>query len=232
MLLTKSRISLVSIGLIFLIGFILFLATDRAGADVGDHQHWAGILNDTSVVWNWDTSGTTVKVDFNINASLDGEIVEIEIFVEPTTGTSPIHTQRMGNFGAFPTGQSLSFNFIHGTDLTGKTLGIHLMKRVDGAPVLVVASTDDEGDVFEELDAKQMPRPGSADWKSSMAQDVTKGRRTEIEFLNGFVSEKGRETGIPTPFCDALVGVVREAGVGTLEPDPENLAPVAALLER
>ncbi len=140
MLLTKSRISLVSIGLILLIGFILFLATNRAGADVGDHQHWAGTLDPGLVVWNWDTSGTTVKVDFNIDASLDGQIVEIEIFVEPTTGTSPIHTQRMGNFGAFPTDQSLSFNFIHGTDLTGSTLGIHLLERVGGAPVRVVAS--------------------------------------------------------------------------------------------
>ena len=68
--------------------------------------------------------------------------------------------------------------------------------------------------------------------RASFLQDVMKHRRTEIDFLNGFVSEKGRELGIPTPFCDALVGIVREAGVGTLEPDPENLAPVAALLER
>ncbi len=135
MLLTKSRISLVSIGLILLMGFVTFLFVERAAAD-----DWAGTLDPGLVVWNWDTAGTTVKVDFNIDASLDGQIVEIEVFVEPTTGTTPIHTQRLGNFGAFPTGQSLSFNFIHGTDLTGSTLGIHLMERVGGTPVLVVAS--------------------------------------------------------------------------------------------
>ena len=135
MLLTKSRISLISIGLILLMGFATFLFVERAAAD-----DWAGTLDPGLVVWNWDTSGTTVKVDFNIDASLDGQIVEIEIFVEPTTGTTTIHTQRMGDFGAFPTDQSLSFNFIHGTDLTGATLGIHLMERVGGSPVLVVAS--------------------------------------------------------------------------------------------
>lgn len=49
--------------------------------------------------------------------------------------------------------------------------------------------------------------------------------------MNGFVSEQGKKTGVPTPFCDALVAVVREAGVGKLEPNPDNLAPVATLLQ-
>ena len=32
-----------------------------------------------------------------------------------------------------------------------------------------------------------------------MGQDMVKGRRTEIEFLNGFVVNKGKEVGISTP---------------------------------
>ena len=39
----------------------------------------------------------------------------------------------------------------------------------------------DEGDVFEELSARFRSRAGGTDWKSSMGQDVTKGRRTETE---------------------------------------------------
>ena len=137
MLLTKSRISLISIGLILLMGLATFLLVERASAD-----DW-GASNDENhfVVWNWDTSGTTVQVDFNIDASLDGDIVEIEIFVDAVSDTDPIHTQRMGNFGPFPTGQSLSFNFLHGTDITSSTLGIHLLERVGGASVLVAASS-------------------------------------------------------------------------------------------
>ena len=32
-----------------------------------------------------------------------------------------------------------------------------------------------------------------------MGQDMVKGRRTEIEFLNGFVAQKGEEIGMPLP---------------------------------
>lgn len=64
----------------------------------------------------------------------------------------------------------------------------------------------------------------------SFLQDVMKHRRTEIEFLSGYVSEKGREAGVKTPFCDAIVETVLSHGVGKLEPKPENLAPLEALL--
>jgi hypothetical protein len=137
MLLTKSRISLISIGLIFLMGLATFLLVERASADdfgaSNDENHF--------VVWNWDTSGTTVQVDFNIDAYLDGDIVEIEIFVDAVSDTDPIHTQRMGNFGPFPTGESLSFNFLHGTDVTSSTLSIHLLERVGGTSVMIAASS-------------------------------------------------------------------------------------------
>ena len=137
MLLTKSRISLISIGLIFLMGLATFLLVERASAD----NMGASNSENHLVVWNWNTSGTTVQVDFNIAAGLDSDIVEIEIFVDAVSDTDPIHTQRMGNFGPFPTGQSLSFNFLHGTDITSSTLGIHLLERVGGVSVLVAASS-------------------------------------------------------------------------------------------
>jgi 2-dehydropantoate 2-reductase len=44
---------------------------------------------------------------------------------------------------------------------------------------------------------------------SSMLQDVTRGSRTEIEFLNGRISELGREHGIPTPYNDVLTALIK-----------------------
>ncbi|HXH82808.1 MAG TPA: ketopantoate reductase C-terminal domain-containing protein, partial [Candidatus Tectomicrobia bacterium] len=64
----------------------------------------------------------------------------------------------------------------------------------------------------------------------SMLQDVMRGRRTEIEFLNGVVVEHGRKLGVPTPFNEAVVELVRAHPVGTLRPDPANLAPLYRLL--
>ena len=47
--------------------------------------------------------------------------------------------------------------------------------------------------------------------KASMLQDLEKGKKTEIEYINGLVSEKGRRVGVPTPFNDKVVELVKEA---------------------
>ncbi len=44
---------------------------------------------------------------------------------------------------------------------------------------------------------------------SSMLQDVTRGRRTEIGFLNGRISELGWKYGIPTPYNDVLTALIK-----------------------
>jgi 2-dehydropantoate 2-reductase len=66
--------------------------------------------------------------------------------------------------------------------------------------------------------------------RPSFLQDVMRGRRTEIEELNGFVVSEGKRLGVPTPFNEAVVAAVKAHAVGTLKPDPKNLEPIAALL--
>lgn len=51
--------------------------------------------------------------------------------------------------------------------------------------------------------ARSMP-----DQRSSTAQDLARGRRTEIDYLNGVVVRRGRLHGIPTPVNQALQAVV------------------------
>jgi 2-dehydropantoate 2-reductase len=68
--------------------------------------------------------------------------------------------------------------------------------------------------------------------RPSMLQDVMKGRRTEIDYLNGYVSQQGKRLGVATPVNDAVVAAVRQHGVGTLKPDPKNLDPLVAALPR
>ena len=66
--------------------------------------------------------------------------------------------------------------------------------------------------------------------RPSLLQDVLKGRRTEVDYLNGYVSEQGRRAGVKTPFNDAIVELIRSHGVGTLKPDPKNLEPLVSML--
>jgi 2-dehydropantoate 2-reductase len=56
-----------------------------------------------------------------------------------------------------------------------------------------------------------------------MAQDVAKGRPTEIDFMNGLVVARGREKGIATPVSAAVVEVVHEVERGSRKPAPENI---------
>lgn len=44
--------------------------------------------------------------------------------------------------------------------------------------------------------------------RSSMLQDVLRGRETEVEFLNAAVAREGRRLGIPTPVNDTLAALV------------------------
>ncbi|MDI6690514.1 MAG: 2-dehydropantoate 2-reductase [Candidatus Bathyarchaeota archaeon] len=44
---------------------------------------------------------------------------------------------------------------------------------------------------------------------SSMYQDILKGKKTEIDFLNGKIVELGRKNGIPTPVNEALVSLIK-----------------------
>jgi 2-dehydropantoate 2-reductase len=46
---------------------------------------------------------------------------------------------------------------------------------------------------------------------SSTAQDMNRGKRTEIDSLNGFISRRGSELGVPTPVNHALYALVKLA---------------------
>ena len=46
---------------------------------------------------------------------------------------------------------------------------------------------------------------------SSTAQDMNRGKRTEIDSLNGYVSQRGTELGVPTPVNHALYTLVKLA---------------------
>jgi 2-dehydropantoate 2-reductase len=75
---------------------------------------------------------------------------------------------------------------------------------------------------------KQMIDSTSGAWRSeyqrpSMAQDMEKRRRTEIEFMNGFIAEKGAEAGIMAPTHAKLTEVVLRVERGEIPARPENV---------
>src|SRR4029077_6022961 len=59
--------------------------------------------------------------------------------------------------------------------------------------------------------------------RPSMGQDMYKGRRPEIDFINGVIADKGREVGIPTPSHVKLIEAVKRVEHGKVPAKPENL---------
>ena len=58
---------------------------------------------------------------------------------------------------------------------------------------------------------------------SSTGQDIFKGRRTEINFINGLVAATGVEVGMPAPTHAALTQVVRQVERGESGAHPQNV---------
>ena len=59
--------------------------------------------------------------------------------------------------------------------------------------------------------------------RPSMGQDMLKGRRTEIEFMNGFIAAKAAEIGRPAKAHEALTEIVKRVSRGELPARPENV---------
>ena len=59
---------------------------------------------------------------------------------------------------------------------------------------------------------------------TTVLQDWTKGRHSEVDDLNGHVVEQGLATGIATPVNAAIVEVAHRIERGELTPRVENLA--------
>lgn len=62
-------------------------------------------------------------------------------------------------------------------------------------------------DYFDYLLQKQLPP--TAEHRSSMLQDIERGKRTEIDYLNGAVVKLGKQLGIPAPVNETMVNLVK-----------------------
>ena len=59
--------------------------------------------------------------------------------------------------------------------------------------------------------------------KASMLQDIEKGKKTEVDAINGVVSAFGRKVDCPTPMNDKVVEIIHKIEEGTLAPSFDNL---------
>ena len=58
--------------------------------------------------------------------------------------------------------------------------------------------------------------------KSSMLQSLERGRPTEIDYLNGYISANGKKLAVPTPVNDKIISIVKDIEAGRKEISPGN----------
>jgi 2-dehydropantoate 2-reductase len=60
-----------------------------------------------------------------------------------------------------------------------------------------------------------------------MLQDCERGRRTEVDFISGYVSQLGAQMGVPVPMNAAIAAMVHLIEEKRLSPEPALLADLA-----
>jgi hypothetical protein len=61
------------------------------------------------------------------------------------------------------------------------------------------------------------------DIKPSMLQDLERGRKTEIDFINGYVVALGHASGMLVPLNAAITNLVHQIERGVLQPTRERM---------
>jgi 2-dehydropantoate 2-reductase len=106
----------------------------------------------------------------------------------------------------------------------GLALGYKLEEINHLPPELIARAGEGDRDALARYeDHVSSQRRGSAEQRPSMGQDMAKGRRTEIEFLNGFVVREGEKVGLQARANERLVDIVKKVERGELQQDPRHI---------
>ena len=108
----------------------------------------------------------------------------------------------------------------------GQALGYTLEEIHHIDPEVIARAGEGDAAATQEYDEHRLAeasKPGGGEHRPSMGQDMVKGRRTEIEFLNGFVCDKADEFGIATPANAALTDIVKRVEQGEIPADPKHI---------
>ena len=109
----------------------------------------------------------------------------------------------------------------------GQALGYPLEKIRGLDPGRIALAAEGNAAALTEVEATLSPKAGAnprADLqRPSMAQDIRKGRRTEIDAMNGFIALKGATVGIPAPSHVKLTEIVTRVERGEVKPSPALL---------
>ena len=106
----------------------------------------------------------------------------------------------------------------------GRTLGHNIPSPVKGFSLDDIESAAWERNA--ELEATFSGPPPQVPGYPSLYQDILKGRKTEIDYLNGYVVSRGKQIGVKTPYSEAAVTIIKGVESGEFKVGIENVGRV------
>ena len=135
-------------------------------------------------------AGKGAKLDFAISENIERELWEKFIFLSSITGATAALRSPVGPIFADPQTRAFYRQLMDEAYAVGRARGV----AIDPAYV------DERFEFVSKID------PGI---KSSMANDLERGGRLELDWLSGKVSALGRELNVPTPASDMVYIVLK-----------------------
>ncbi len=142
-------------------------------------------------------AGKDAKIDVGISADIERERWEKFAFLTAMAGSTASLRSSIGPIVADPELRAFFRNLMEEACAVGKATGVAL----------------DPAYLEERMNFVQKTvEPGM---KASMAHDLERGNRLELDWLNGKVRELGRALGVPTPAHDTVYTVLKLYRMGT-----------------
>ena len=107
----------------------------------------------------------------------------------------------------------------------GDALGYRLVDIYGTAPAIWTAAAAGDAEALATVEHSLLRRLArlADDERPSLAQDMLRGRRTEIDFTSGLIVARGEQQAIATPMQAAVLEVVQQVERGDTVAGPETL---------
>lgn len=107
----------------------------------------------------------------------------------------------------------------------GETLAVGQKLGYEPEPVFGLSAEEvrSTNRLVETLCDKLAADVGTRSLRNCTLQDHMKGRKSEVDLINGLVVDEGVRFGIDTPANKVIVDLTRQIEAGALKPDPKNM---------
>ena len=144
-----------------------------------------------SVLQAFADAGKAAKTDLDLSKDIEAERWQKFIFLTAMAGATASRHSAIGPIVATEEGRNFFRALMEEARAVGKAKGV------------------DVGSDYIEQRMEFVTEKVEPGMKASMAHDLERGNRLELDWLNGKVRALGRELGVPTPASDAVYTVLK-----------------------